>query len=174
MTKNKNLPRVTQPNFVTPSACNNKTIILVIPAYNEEKTIGEVISNVKNYADFVVVVDDGSKDRTSEIAEKEGAIVYRHCINLGLGASLITGFKIALKLKGDIIVTFDADGQHCPFDIEKVIENIKEIGPTFPISGLGEYLIMATFKNKNRINKIKRKIKKNKIQKINKIFNYCC
>ncbi|OQB44009.1 MAG: Undecaprenyl-phosphate mannosyltransferase [Parcubacteria group bacterium ADurb.Bin159] len=124
MTKNKNLPRVTQPNLVTPFACNNKTIILVIPAYNEEKTIGEVISNVKNYADFVVVVDDGSKDRTSEIAEKEGAIVYRHCINLGLGASLITGFKIALKLKGDIIVTFDADGQHCPFDIEKVIAPI--------------------------------------------------
>ncbi len=94
--------------------------ILIIPAYNEEQTIGNVIREAKKHASVVLVVDDGSEDKTGEIAKNSGAIVVRHCINLGLGASLVTGFQLALRLGGEIIITLDADGQHRPEDIERI------------------------------------------------------
>jgi glycosyltransferase involved in cell wall biosynthesis len=95
-------------------------IIAVVPAYNEEKTIGSVVSKTKNYVDKVVVVDDFSKDNTSKEAKKAGAIVLRHPVNLGLGSSLKTGCEAALRLKGDVIVTLDGDGQHDPKQIPKL------------------------------------------------------
>ena len=98
--------------------------ILIIPAYNEEKVIGNVIQEAKKYVSTVLVVDDGSEDETGEIAKNLGAIVVRHCINLGLGASLITGFQLALRLGGEVIITLDADGQHRPEDIEKIVTPI--------------------------------------------------
>ncbi|MDN5319832.1 MAG: hypothetical protein PWP49_252 [Thermococcaceae archaeon] len=87
-----------------------KTLI-VIPAYNEELTIGSVVALAKKYGD-VLVVDDGSKDRTSEIAQNAGAIVIRHDVNKGKGAALKTGFGYALANGYDVVVTLDADGQH--------------------------------------------------------------
>lgn len=100
-------------------------IVAIIPAYNEEKTISWVVEETNKYVDKVIVVDDGSEDDTNLLARKAGAIVITHENNRGLGASLRTGFKKALDMNADIIITLDADGQHSPHDIPKFIEKIK-------------------------------------------------
>ena len=97
-------------------------VCVVIPAYNEAAVIGQVISQVKTKATKVIVVDDGSVDRTSTAAQEAGATVLRHFINRGQGAALQTGINFALKSGADIIVTFDADGQHQAAEIDKIIE----------------------------------------------------
>ncbi|AEF96293.1 glycosyltransferase family 2 protein [Methanotorris igneus] len=108
---------------------NKDDIFVVIPAYNEEKMIGNTLRNLKKEGyKNIIVVDDGSVDKTSEIAKKEGVIVCRHILNRGLGGALGTGIKCALLYKPKIIVTFDADGQHHPKDIEKVAKPILEEG----------------------------------------------
>ena len=100
-------------------------VFVVIPAYNEEKSIGNVIKTLKREGyDNIIVIDDGSKDKTYEIAKENNAIVYKHVINRGLGGALGTGIKAALINNADIIVTFDADGQHDAKEIKKVIEPI--------------------------------------------------
>ncbi len=96
------------------------SVVIVIPAYNEEKTVGSVAREAKKYG-TVIVVDDASKDRTSAVARKAGAIVVRHAKNGGLGSALRTGFSKALAMKADIVVTIDADGQHNPNDIRKFV-----------------------------------------------------
>ena len=101
-------------------------LVAVIPAYNEEKHIGEVVQGVKKYTNNVIVIDDGSKDKTYQIALERGARVYRHLINRGLGGALGTGIKTALLSGAEIIVTLDADGQHDPNEIPKIIEPIRE------------------------------------------------
>ena len=103
-------------------------LIVVIPAYNEEETLKKVLDSVKKAAPSagIVVVDDGSKDRTYSIAAAEKAIVCRHLINRGLGASLATGITCALEEGADIIVTFDADLQHDAEDINRLIKPIRE------------------------------------------------
>ena len=99
-----------------------KTLI-VIPAYNEELTIGSVVTLARKYGD-VLVVDDGSSDRTSEIARNAGAFVIKHETNMGKGAALRTGFEYALSMDYKIIVTLDADGQHNPDEIPVLLEPI--------------------------------------------------
>lgn len=99
-------------------------IIVIIPAYNEEKTIRDVLQKAKKYVTKVVVIDDASSDSTHQIAIKEDAIVYRHSINRGLGGALGTGIKVALKENADIAVTLDADGQHDPSEISRLIQPI--------------------------------------------------
>lgn len=96
-------------------------ITVIIPAYNEEKNIGRVISEAKKYVDDVIVIDDGSKDKTFERAQ-EANLILRHVVNLGKGVALKTGVIAALKRKADIIVMIDADGQHSPSDIPKLIK----------------------------------------------------
>ncbi len=91
--------------------------IIVIPAYNEEKTVGAVVREAKRYGK-VLVIDDASRDKTSEMARRAGALVVRHSANRGLGAALRTGFDKALKMKADVVVTIDADGQHRPDEIK--------------------------------------------------------
>ncbi len=99
-------------------------VIACIPAYNEEKYIAKVIVETKKYVDRIIVCDDGSKDSTGEIAKQLGAIVIRHRENMGYGAALRSLFKKALELKPDIVVTLDADGQHDPREIPRLIEPI--------------------------------------------------
>ncbi len=99
-------------------------LIVIIPAYNEAKTIGNVIQGVKKYTDNIIVIDDGSKDNTYQTALQSGAKVYRHQINRGLGGALGTGIEAALLNDGDIIVTLDADGQHNPNEIPNLIKPI--------------------------------------------------
>lgn len=99
---------------------------IVIPAYNEEKSIGKVIDGLrkKGYKN-IIVVDDGSSDNTYNIAKKKKVVVVRHVINRGLGAALSTGIEAALLLGADYIITFDADDQHYPEDIAKLLEILK-------------------------------------------------
>lgn len=100
-------------------------VVIVMPAYNEEKTVAGVVREAKKYGK-VVVVDDASKDSTSAEAKKAGAIVVRHAKNGGLGTALRTGFSKALAMKADVIVTIDADGQHDPKEIKKFISLINK------------------------------------------------
>jgi len=92
-------------------------ICAVIPAYNEEDNIAEVVKKTKENVDSVIVVDDGSEDDTAHIAEMMGATVVRHPVNMGKGFALETGIEKALEDDPDILVTLDADNQHDPADI---------------------------------------------------------
>ncbi len=102
------------------------TVMVGMPAYNEELRVGTTVSEVKPYADVVVVVDDGSKDKTVEIAENAGAMVIRHKVNRGYGGALRTIFRTAKKYKPDILVIIDSDGQHDPADVPRFIEKIED------------------------------------------------
>ncbi len=99
-------------------------IIAVIPAYNEEKSIARVILETKKHVDKVIIGDDGSSDLTGKIAECLGAHVIKNDRNRGKGYTLKKLFKEALKYNPDIIVTLDADGQHPPSQIPKLVEPI--------------------------------------------------
>jgi len=96
-------------------------ITVIIPAYNEEKTIEEAIVSIRPYCNKIIVVDDGSKDRTAEIAKKNGAIVVTHKLNMGLGTSVKDGIKKALDIGSEIIVNFDADLQYQAEDISSLV-----------------------------------------------------
>ena len=96
-------------------------VAIVIPAFNEEKTISKIVKAANKFGQSIVV-DDGSKDKTSYEAEKSGAIVERHETNLGYDNALNTGFKSAEKIKCQFIITLDADGQHEPKLLQKFIE----------------------------------------------------
>ena len=96
-------------------------IIAVIPAWNEAKTIGNVVTAVLGYGAIPIVVDDGSTDDTSTVARAAGAPVIRHVMNRGLGAALGTGIAAALHSDADILFTFDGDGQHAAEDIPAVL-----------------------------------------------------
>ena len=98
--------------------------IVGIPAYNEEKNIAVIITRLKKITDKIIVCDDGSSDLTSKIAEELGAIVIKHEKNLGYGAAIRSIFLKAKNLDCEILVTFDADGQHRVEDINKVINPI--------------------------------------------------
>lgn len=99
---------------------------IVIAAYNEGKNVAKVINSLKRAGyDDIVVVDDGSKDNTYDVAVDAGAIVLKHVVNRGQGASLKTGIDYALRNDADIIVTFDADGQHRIQDLKPMIEPVK-------------------------------------------------
>ena len=99
-------------------------VVACIPAYNEEKTIAKVILKARKYVDKVIVCDDGSTDMTAEIAEALGAEVIRHERNIGYGAAIGSLFEKAREEAPDIMITLDADGQHNPDDIPKLIKPI--------------------------------------------------
>lgn len=99
-------------------------VAVLLPAYNEEVSIASMVLLSLQYADEVIVIDDGSSDRTLEVSRLAGATVLSHTTNKGKGAALKTGFKYAQDY--DIIVTIDADGQHNPSEIPDVIKPIME------------------------------------------------
>jgi glycosyltransferase involved in cell wall biosynthesis len=107
--------------------------VIVIPAYNEEATVAQVVRDAVRVADAVVVVDDGSRDRTSALAREAGAIVVRHAVNRGLGGALGTGIAAAVKLDAEAVVTMDADGQHRAADAARVFERLAQGGADFVI-----------------------------------------
>ncbi len=102
----------------------DRKLFVVIPAYNEATIIHQTICRLRRDYENVVVVDDGSTDPTASEAAKAGAFVLRHIINRGQGAALKTGIDFALLHQADIIVTFDADGQHRVEDIEALASPI--------------------------------------------------
>lgn len=109
---------------------NNKTLC-VIPAHNEQETIGQVLNKLKPYQekgfiDKTLVINDGSDDKTPEIAKKHGAEVVNHVINRGIGASQQTGYEIALEEGYDFVVQIDSDGQHDPSYLPSFLEELKK------------------------------------------------
>jgi len=105
---------------------NNHTIAVVLPALNEEALIGQVIDAIPDFIDHVIVVDDGSTDKTAEIAKEKGAITVSHKRNRGVGAAFHTGVRQVLSMQVDIMVNMDADGQFNPDDIEKIVSPVIE------------------------------------------------
>lgn len=101
-------------------------VFAVIPAHNEEKHISNIVRQTKKYVDNVIVVDDGSKDRTKAMAEKGKASVLRHIVNLGKGVAVKTGCDYAIKHNADVIIVIDADAQHDPREIPKFLAGIKK------------------------------------------------
>lgn len=108
---------------------------VVVPAYNEEKTIGGVLEDLLRYfrRDEVVVVNDGSRDRTREIAGSYGVHVLNHLVNRGLGGALGTGLAYAVGKGAELILTFDADGQHLISDALRVMKPVAEDKADFAV-----------------------------------------
>lgn len=96
--------------------------VAVVPAQNEEETIGKVVTQVKEYVDDVFVIDDGSRDATRLRALQAGASVISHPLNRGVGAALRTGYRVALQQKADFIIQIDGDFQHDPKYIPYLLE----------------------------------------------------
>jgi len=107
-----------------PEITQNKNIIICIPAFNEEESIGDVITKAKKFSTEILVYDDGSTDNTSEIAQKNGAFVIRNRRNGGYGRALNILFQHAIRKNADIIITLDSDGQHDASQIPRLIEPI--------------------------------------------------
>jgi len=101
-------------------------VIIGLPAFNEEKKIGPIIEKLKEKYEHVLVCDDGSSDMTSTIASTMGATVVKHKKNLGYGSAIKTIFNEAKKIDGDVLVTFDADGQHQISEIDSMLKPIFE------------------------------------------------
>jgi glycosyltransferase involved in cell wall biosynthesis len=112
-------------------------VVAGIPAFNEEKTIAKVVLKAQEYADRVVVCDDGSTDMTAEIAEHLGAEVIRHDGRLGYGAAIQSLFRRARELGADVLVTLDADGQHDPSEVPNVVKPI--------VDGVADVVIGSRF-----------------------------
>ncbi len=102
--------------------------IACIPAYNEEKSIHEVVKDSFQFVDKVIVCDDGSNDKTAEEAKKAGASVITHKKNSGKGSALRSLFDYAKEIKFDVLITIDGDGQFFPKEIPKLITPITENG----------------------------------------------
>lgn len=103
--------------------------IACIPAYNAERTIARVVIGCQQHVDLVVVCDDGSEDLTGTIAERIGAQVVRHERNMGKGEALRTLFLVARKLNAEVMITLDADGQHDPNEIPKILNAFEQGSP---------------------------------------------
>ncbi|HEV7424860.1 MAG TPA: glycosyltransferase family 2 protein [Thermoanaerobaculia bacterium] len=127
-------------------------VLALIPALNAEESIGAVIRDCKAVNNDVVVIDDGSMDRTAEIARAAGAQVVTHPVNRGKGAALKSGFAYALEHGFDAVITLDADGQHLPREIPKFLAAHAEAGADLIIGGrahlFGEMLPRRRFANR--------------------------
>lgn len=101
-------------------------VFIVIPAYNEEKRIGPVLAEIKRVGLSSIVVDDGSKDKTLEIAKRYTPFALCHGINIGKGAALKTGCQAAFSLGAEAVIMMDSDGQHRPEDLPKFVSALKK------------------------------------------------
>ena len=106
---------------------------VVIAAYNEARAVADSVADVASTGHRVVVIDDGSADDTGAIAARAGATIITHPINLGQGAALQTGLTFALMQGAEIVVTFDADGQHRAGDIAALIDALTRHGADFAL-----------------------------------------
>lgn len=105
-----------------------KKICVLIPSYNEARTIGGIVKELRAKGLQVYVVDDGSGDDTAVIAEREGAVVLKHAANLGKGASVREGFKKIRESEFEAVIIMDGDGQHRISDIDNFIKRADEAG----------------------------------------------
>jgi glycosyltransferase involved in cell wall biosynthesis len=102
------------------------SVLVAIPAYNEARTVGAVVEQAMPYADGALVVDDGSTDETAAVAREAGATVLSHDRNRGYGASLKTAFREAERSNADTLVVLDADSQHDPADVPRLVERLHD------------------------------------------------
>lgn len=99
-------------------------VFIVVPAFNEGRRLAAVLDDLSRTGHHIVVVDDGSKDRTVDAARRHGCYALRHSFNRGQGAALQTGISFALREGADAVVTFDADGQHQTSDLPALLEPV--------------------------------------------------
>lgn len=124
-------------------------VIVIVPALNEQATIGSVIAGIRERLDAeVLVVDDGSTDATADRARAAGAVVVRHPFNLGVGAALRTGFRFAASGPYRVAMQIDADGQHDPGDAAALLEAVGSgadvvVGSRFA-EGAGDYEVSSS------------------------------
>jgi glycosyltransferase involved in cell wall biosynthesis len=111
----------------------SESIWVVCPAFNEARTLSGVLAGLTGQGYQVVVVDDGSRDSTRQIAERVATAVVSHPVNLGQGAALATGIAFALSRGADYLVTFDSDGQHRVSDIARLIAALKTSGVDYAL-----------------------------------------
>lgn len=117
-------------------------IFIIVPAYNEEASIADVINDLKEHGYYnIIIIDDGSTDRTGRIARENNTLVLSHPINLGQGSAIQTGLEYAISLGADIIITFDSDGQHMASDIKDLIKPV--------IDGKADISLGSRFLNKD-------------------------
>ncbi|HEX7678530.1 MAG TPA: glycosyltransferase family 2 protein [Thermoanaerobaculia bacterium] len=127
-------------------------VLVIIPALNAERSVGAVVRDCKAVVNDVLVVDDGSADRTAEVAREAGAQVVSHPVNRGKGGALKTGFAYALEHGFDAVLTLDADGQHLAREIPKFFAAREETGADLIIGGrahlFGQMLPRRRFANR--------------------------
>jgi len=103
-------------------------VAILVPAYNEAENVGQVLdlmpAEVCGVETAVLVVDDGSRDGTGDVAAEHGAVVARHVINRGGGAALRTGYRLMVESGAEVVVTLDADGQHLPSEMERLVKPV--------------------------------------------------
>ncbi len=104
---------------------------VVLPTYNESRSIGNIVARIRHHNLEIIVIDDGSIDDTAGIARQHGATVIRNLKNQGKGACLIKGFNFTLKNGFDAVITMDGDGQHLPEDIPKFIKTAQDSPESF-------------------------------------------
>ena len=104
-------------------------ICLLLPAYNESKTIGQIIQETSEFISEIVVIDDGSSDETAEIASASGVVCLANATNCGKGNALRKGFAYALKHGYELVFTMDSDGQHDPADIPRFLAHFDNSHP---------------------------------------------
>ena len=110
--------------------------VAVIPAYNEARHIADVVETTLRFVDEVVVVDDGSSDGTfDKIPQKKNVLRARHPTNIGKGVALKTGIELAIRRNAGIVITLDADGQHNPEEIPKLLEAYEEHDADIVVGG---------------------------------------
>jgi glycosyltransferase involved in cell wall biosynthesis len=127
---------------------NAEKVSVIIPVYNEGKTITDLVSKIKNfYPDFdVIVIDDGSIDNTADVAQTAGARVYSHPYNIGNGAAVKSGIRVA---DGDILVFLDGDGQHDPEDIAELLRYLPQFDMVVGARSMGDQASLGrAFANK--------------------------
>ncbi|MBS3128325.1 glycosyltransferase family 2 protein [Candidatus Woesearchaeota archaeon] len=126
----------------------NPDVWIIIPAYNEEKHMKDVLTKVKKINQQIVVIDDGSSDNTKRIAEEMNVMVLHHKINLGKGAAIKTGCDFAFLNDAKYVVLMDADGQHKPEDIPTLLQALKDHDIIFGSRKLNKHMpLMMRFGN---------------------------
>ncbi len=113
----------------------SERVLVMIPAYNAAPSLGKIVAGCREQNDTVLVVDDGSVDGTGDVARAAGATIVRHDVNRGKGAALKTGFAWAIEHGFDGLVTLDADGQHLPSEIPKILAARADSGADLIIGG---------------------------------------
>lgn len=124
------------------------SVTAIIPAYNEETRVGNVVRAALPYVERVIVVDDGSTDNTAGAAREAGAFVVRHSENTGAGAATMTGIEAARRAGAEAVVTLDADEQHDPADIPRLLEPVE--------NGTADIVFANRFGQRNKIPAIRR------------------